>query len=530
MRHNALPVAALGLVPLASAALYDTVIDTKYGSVQGYPAFNSTNTGNLTHWKDITVWKGIPFAATTGGQNRWKEPQPASSWNGTLDARNWGNICPSATNSADGFTIDEDCLNLNIWSPANSTDAKLPVVMWSYPAESTAADALFDGGGMADKGIVFVNYNYRTGPFGWLAHSELSAEFEKVTGSNSSGNWGMLDQFGALKWIHENIADFGGDPNHITVQGQSAGSAATQHILYSNLTKGLIVGAIIESGVRDPHDPLCTSLAEAYATLDTALDKGVTYLNNLNVSSIAEARELTMEELLNGATGSTEATTIMFEAVLDYYAMPDTYLNILKKGLAHDVPVITGNNKDENGATYGLDISLEQYYEDVNETYSGVWIDRFLELYPANDSTTASGAYNSMFTDRSKVGTWFWTQLWYSAKSPKVWNYFWDHAPPGQDQGAYHESEINYVLNNLYATDKPWKAEDYVIAKKMNDYWANFIKTGNPNGADTTVEWPAVSTTKRTVQHVGDGWGPIPIAWSKKVALYKDWFATLVAY
>ncbi|KAJ5118719.1 carboxylesterase [Penicillium atrosanguineum] len=528
MRGIALPV-ALGLVPLASAALYDTIIETKYGYVKGYPAFNSTNTGNMTNWKDITVWKGIPFAATTGGENRWKSPQPASAWNSTLDARDWGPVCPSATTGNNDFTIDEDCLNLNIWSPANSVDAKLPVVMWSYPAESTAADPLFDGGGMADKGIVFVNYNYRTGPFGWLAHPELSEEFKKVTGSNSSGNWGMLDQFAALKWIKANIADFGGDPNHITVQGQSAGSAATQHILYSPLTKGLIVGAIIESGVRDPHDPLCTSLAEAYGTLDTALEDGVTYLSNINVSSIAEARILTTEELLNGATGTTKEDTIMFEATLDYYAMPDTYLNILKKGLAHDVPVITGNNKDENGATYGLELTLEEYYEDLNETYSGVWADRFLELYPANEST-AAGAYNSMFTDRSKVGTWLWTQMWQSSKTSKVWNYFWDHAPPGQTSGAYHESEINYVLNNLYATtDLPWKAEDYEIAKKMNDYWANFIKTGNPNGADTTVAWPAVSS-KKQVQHVGDGWGQIPIAWSKKVTLFKEWFATLVAY
>lgn len=127
----------------------------------------------MTHWKDIAVWKGIPFAATTGGQNRWKAPQPASAWNGTLDARNGGNVCPSAT-SRDNYMIDEDCLDLNIWSPANSTNAKLPVVMWNYPAMSTAADALFDGGGMADQGIVFVNYNHRTGPFGWLAHPELS--------------------------------------------------------------------------------------------------------------------------------------------------------------------------------------------------------------------------------------------------------------------------------------------------------------------------------------------------------------------
>ncbi|GLI73951.1 hypothetical protein PoHVEF18_002183 [Penicillium ochrochloron] len=276
--------------------------------------------------------------------------------------------------------------------------------------------------------------------------------------------------------------------------------AVLGHILYSNLTEGLIVGAIIESGVRDPHDPLCTSLAEAYATLDNALEDGVTYLSNLNVSSIAEDRQLTVEELINGATGSTQATTIMFEAVLDHYAMPDTYLNILKKGIAHDVPVITGNNKDENGATFGLDISLEEYYEEVNETYSGVWVKRFLDLYAANDSTTASGTYNSMFTDRSKVGTWFWTQLWYSTKSAKVWNYFWDHAPPGQTSGAYHGSEINHVLNNF------------------------------PNGADTIVYWPAVSTTKKLVQHVGDGWGQIPIAWSKKLTLFKEWFATLVAY
>ncbi|KAJ5704311.1 carboxylesterase [Penicillium malachiteum] len=276
MRHNTLSVSALGLVPLASAALYDTVIDTKYGSVQGYLAFHSTNTGNLTHWKDITVWKGIPFAATTGGENRWKEPQPASSWNGTMDARNWGNICPSATNSADGFTIDEDCLNLNIWSPTNSTDAKLPVVMWSYPAESTTADPLFDSSDMANKGIMF--------PIRLAYSPELSAEFEKVTGSNSSGNWGMLDQFGVLKWIHENIADFGGNPDHITVQGQSAGSATTY-----NITKGLIIGAIIKSSIYNPYDYLYISLTEAYATLDTTLDNGITYLDNLNVLSITKA-------------------------------------------------------------------------------------------------------------------------------------------------------------------------------------------------------------------------------------------------
>lgn len=135
-------------------------------------------------------------------QNRFRAPQPAEAWNSTYYASSPGPVCPAATSGrGDEYTIDEDCLNLNIWSAANSSDAKLPVAMWSYPAESTAADALFDGGGMADKGVVFVNYNYRAGSFGWLAHPELSAERYAETGVNSSGNWGMLDQQAALKWI-----------------------------------------------------------------------------------------------------------------------------------------------------------------------------------------------------------------------------------------------------------------------------------------------------------------------------------------
>jgi carboxylesterase 2 len=513
----------------AQAALYDTVIQTKDGPVQGYPAFNSSPAGNLTRWKEITVWKGIPFAATTAGQNRFKAPQPAEPWNNTLHAASFGSVCPSATSGDNNYTIDEDCLNLNIWSAANATNAKLPVVMWSYPAESTAADALFDGGGMADKGIVFVNYNYRTGSFGWLAHPELSKEFLLETGHNSSGNWGMLDQFAALKWIRANIASFGGDPDHITVMGQSAGSAATYHIVNSPLTQGLIVGAIIESGVRDPHDPLDPTLAEGYQTLSDSLSTGVEYLASLNVSTIAELRELPMDELITsfGGFGST-GDTIEFSATLDHYAMPATYLQTLQNGPANDVPILTGNTKDESGATYGLNITLAEYLSDLNSTYSGNYTAEFLALYPANDSITASGAYNSQFTDRSKVGTWLWSRLWAVGASSPVYCYFWDHAPPGQDQGAYHESEINYVLNNLYGTDKPWTAEDYAIAAQMNGYWANFIRNGDPNGGNLTT-W-AASTSQAVVQHVGNGWGAIPVASQAKVALFESWFNSLVAY
>ncbi|KAL3478530.1 Alpha/Beta hydrolase protein [Aspergillus californicus] len=513
--------AILAFTPFASAALYDQVIQTPVGPVQGYPAFNSTPTGGLTNWKDITVWKGIPFAASTGGENRFRAPQPAASWNETLDTRNWGPVCPSATTN-DEYTIDEDCLNLNIWSAANSTDAKLPVVMWSYPAASTARDSLFDGAGMADKGVVYVNYNYRTGAFGWLATPELSAEFAKESGSKSSGNWGVLDQHAALKWIHANIAAFGGDPDHITVMGQSAGSAATQHILNSPLTKGLIKGAIIESGVRYPQDPLCASLAENYNTLAVAEQQGEEFMASLNATSTADLRSLPMEDLV-----TMFGSDYSFTATLDNYAIPDTYYNTLVKGLGHNVPIITGNARDENGAEYGLNITLGTYLSDLNSTYSGQWPQKFLEAYPAHDSESASAAYNSQFTERSTVGTWLWARLWASARTSPVYTYIWDHAPPG-GQGVPHESEINYVHNNLYATDKAWTETDYAVAKKMNGYWVNFIKTGNPNG-DGLVHWSPTNAT-RYIQEVGDGWGPVPAASESKVSLFRSWFSTLQKY
>lgn len=531
----------------ARAALYNGTVQTGYGAIQGYQAFSSDPGMNLTNWKEITVWKGIPFAATTAGQNRFKAPQPATPWNSTLLAKSFSNVCPSATGGFGGnYTIDEDCLNLNIWSSANSSADKLPVAMWSYPAESTAADALFDGAGMADKGVVFVNYNYRTGSFGWLAHPELSEEFAATTGHNSSGNWGMLDQFAALKWIKANIAAFGGDPDHITVMGQSAGSAATYHIVNSPLTKDLIVGAIIESGVRDPHDPLCASLAEGYTTQEVSLANGVQYLASLNVSTIAQLRELPMSALITsfmggggspgggGSNSSTSSTSsaISFGATLDYYAMPNTYYQTLLDGPANDVPIMTGNTKDESGATYGLNISIATYMTDVNSTYNGSYIEKFLALYPAgNNSATASASENAQFTDRSKVGTWLWSNLWRAGASSPVYNYFWDHAPPGQDRGAYHESEINYVLNNLYATDSPWTDEDYQIATVMNTYWVNFIKTQNPNG-EGLVNWNASQAGKANaiVQRVGDGFGPIPVAQAAQVKLFEHWFSSLPTY
>lgn len=418
MRYSFQAALLVAAATASEAALHDKVIHTNSGDVVGYRAFNSTPSGlNGTKWQDITVWKGIPFAATTGGENRWKAPQPAPAWNTTLHADAFGPVCPAETMGTE-YPVDEDCLTINIWSAANSSNAKLPVVMWSYPAQGAARDALFDGGGMAAKDIVFVNYNYRAGAFGWMAHPELSEEFAAVSGHNCSGNWAMLDQFAALKWIKKNIEQFGGDPEHITVMGQSAGSAATQHILNSPLTKGDIVGAIIESGVREPRDPLCSSLAENYLPLSENLAQGVSFLESLNVSTIAQARALPYSSLITSFMDKSWS----FTATLDGYAMPATYYDTLMQGAANQVPVLTGNTKDESGATYGLVLNETAYIADVEATYNGTWVQRFLEQYPVSKNGSAGGAYNSQWSDRSKIGTYFWSKLWQTASVQPVYN------------------------------------------------------------------------------------------------------------
>eukprot|EP00644_Phytophthora_capsici_P015262 jgi/Phyca11/507013/fgenesh2_kg.PHYCAscaffold_24_\ len=509
----------------ASAALYDAPISTSYGEIQGYPAFESEPTGNIANWASITTWKNIPYAADTSGSNRWRPPQKPSAWNGTRDALEYGPMCPGVRSDTGNYTVSEDCLNLNIWSPANSTDAKLPVMLWSTPAMSTARDPLFDGGGMAGQGIVYVNYNRRDGIFGYLAHPELGEEMLTDVGVNASGTWGVLDQFAALQWVYDNIEAFGGDPAQITVAGQSAGSAATYHMVNGPLVKGLIKNAIIQSGLRYPYDPLCFTLAENYRTLEVAEATGESALTSYNVSTVDELRDVDMDTLA--------ADTSSWHVVLDGYALPTTYIESLINGPANDVPIITGNTKDESGASTDTNLTVAEYKAALVTQYGDEYADKFFELYSANDTATASAAYNAHYTDTSRISSWLFANTWQQYEKSPFWTYYWDHAPPGQTQGAYHMSEINYVLNNLYLTDSPWEEEDYEIAAKMNGYWANFVKTGNPNGGDsytgndTLVNWPESTAESNGTHHVGDGWGDVLIASTpEQIELFKEFFAT----
>lgn len=375
-------LSVLSLLAPASATLYDQTIQLSQGNVQGAAAFNKSSAPSyITNWKDIAFWKGIPYAATTGGENRWKPPQSAPSWNGTLKATAFGPSCPS---SSAGDGVSEDCLSINIWSPATSTDAKLPVMLWSYAAGGESSQSTYDGAGMAAKDVIFVSYNYRTGPLGWLTLHELAEE------TGATGNYGILDQIEALKWVSENIAAFGGDPESITVAGQSFGSGAVYHLVNSPRTKGMIKGAIAESGLKDPYDPDLWEYGSDYRNMTWAYVFSKTYAESLNAMSVADLRSMDLETVLSGA-GVSDFTG--FDPVHNYHAMPNNYILVsLDEGAPNDVPILVGNNKDEDGIDLSTKYTIAEYKSEINSTY-GPYAAELLALHPAEKTTQATAAY-----------------------------------------------------------------------------------------------------------------------------------------
>ncbi|KAF2667465.1 alpha/beta-hydrolase [Microthyrium microscopicum] len=545
--------------------LWETTIRTNSGPVRGVQAFPTKPAFNISSWQDITVWKGIPYGASTAYENRFKAPQPPKPWTGVRNADKFGDICPVDPNQEAGYPISEDCLNLNIWTAGSSITAKLPVVLWSYPDGASASQPRFDGAKMASRGLVFVNYNYRAAAFAYLVHPELHEERLRESGHNSSGNYRMLDQYAALKWVHENIANFGGDPSKITVAGESGGSAAVYHLVNGPFSKGMISGAISESGIRDPYDPMCATLAENYKDLDYRLEEGKDFLKDRIASSIKDLRALKMEDLLvplsfgpkgkpkdpgNGKGGKgkgmggkgmggkgppafknlpSSSRAWQFGTTLDYFAIPDKYIDTLKKGPANDVPLITGNNKDESGVLPDGQNSPEEYKSEM-EALFGKLAPRFFELYPGRNSSEASLSYNSYYRDANRVSSWLYGNKWAKSAKAPFYSYYWDHAPPGTTQ-AGHMSEIVYALGNLHTQNLSYTAEDYAVEEKLNSYWVNFAKTGNPNTGDaykdgTLEQWHPSVESKEMTHNVGNSWGNVPIAEPAKVQFISDFFAS----
>ncbi|KAL4802711.1 carboxylesterase [Aspergillus unguis] len=523
-----------------------------------FPVIKTNNgpvKGAASPYRDgVTVYKGIPFAAPPTGSKRWTPPTAPEPWTDVLNATEFGPQCAQPYSEAGIFSTgkdstSEDCLYLNVWTPTynKSTDIQsmnLPVYVWIFGGrfEGGSGDVLtYDGTGLASKDIVVVTINYRLGAFGFLAHPELSQE----SGHNSSGNYGILDQQYALRWVQDNIASFGGNPSQVTVGGQSAGSASALDMMWSPLSSGLISGVISESGARGPHDPATGSVATSYNTKEEAESFGVTFLSTMNVSSIAELRQLSMADLIDQGQlmESDYFEGTQFESVwsgpprwrpvIDGYVFPHGYGKSLSLNSHGDVPILTGNNKNENDIQGGPS-TVSEYKSFWTEVFQNASSELF-SLYPVTSDSEASDTSNQLLLDMARVGTWEWAADWAAggAKS-KVYTYFFTKTPAeNEEAGVYHGAELWYAFNNIPYSDYSevtWNETDYQVEATVSDYWANFIRTGDPNG-DGLEEFTPSTADSYSTMWLGEDCHVGPIAQSeKRIEFLRRWMSTLHEY
>jgi para-nitrobenzyl esterase len=445
---------------------------------------------------EISIFKGIPFAAPPVGDLRWKAPQPAKKWTGVLKCDKFsaspmqGKPVPFMMWTEEFITppesLSEDCLYLNIWTPAKSAREKLPVFVWIYGggfSSGSAACAVYDGEDMSKKGVVFVSINYRVGVFGFLAHPGLSAESDNKV----SGNYGLLDQVAALKWIRKNIEAFGGDPQKVTIAGQSAGSMSVCALVVSPLAKGLFRGAIAQSG-GILSSFMNNSLADAEKS-------GVSFMEKLKASNIEELRKKTAEELIT-AGGS-------FRPVYDGYVIPVDVFGAFKNGLFNDVPMMAGWVTGDGSLMGTQTMTPEKYKQQAVEKY-GEKAGEYLKIFPG---TTSDQVTSSLKESGLMQFAALPAYLWAGFSKSKAYIYQFSHIPvdkPGfPNYGAFHTSEVPFALHTLHLWKRPWRDVDFTVEKTMNDYWVNFVKNGNPNG-EGVPEWGVYDKSTGIIMEIGD--------------------------
>jgi para-nitrobenzyl esterase len=429
----------------------------------------------------IRSFKGIPFARPPVGDLRWKEPQPPANWKGVRDAGHFGPQAMQRRIYSDmmfrSAGTGEDCLYLNVWTPAKSANEKLPVLVYFYGGGFSAGDGSeyrYDGESLAKMGIVTITINYRLGIFGFLAHPDLTNE----SPHHSSGNYGLMDQHAALLWVKKNIAAFGGDPNKVTIGGESAGSMSVSVQVASPLSKGLFRGAIAESGAGMGN--------LTPAPLADAEQNGIKFAQKAGAASIADLRKIPADSLLK------MSGLYRFGPDIDGYFLPQTPTAISVAGMEMRVPLLAGWNSAEGDyhGILGNDSTTVDNYKAVLKRLYGANADAIFNAYPAATPYEVKVAATSLASDRFiAYSTWKFIDLQSKTGGKPVYRYFFSQVrqPAGGSHGtvmgASHSSEIEYALGNL-ATNKAysWSVDDYKVSETMESYFANFIKTGDPNG------------------------------------------------
>jgi para-nitrobenzyl esterase len=506
MKHLVLPLTVVLLMACSSMQqgkssknIDITAVNTEAGIVSGVRGGDGS----------VSIFKGIPFAAPPVGELRWKPPVPASHWEGI---RKCDVFPPSAMQNkpapfamwtkefmAPEEPLSEDCLYLNLWTAAKNSDEKRPVIVWIHGGAFTGGSGsvpLYDGEEMARKGVVFITINYRLGVFGFLAHPDLSKESpDKV-----SGNYGILDQIAALQWVRNNVAAFGGDPKRVTIAGQSAGSFSVNALMVSPLAKGLFHRAIGQSGGMFGREP------GLERSLEEAEQAGLKFTASLNVTSLAELRKKTTEEVMKAGGRSG--------IVIDGYVIPPSYATF-EAGKQHDVPLISGWNADD-GVSFGPPAKAETFKAEAEKKY-GEMTGEFLKLFPAGSDEEAGKSQKLQSVLAFGWQNYCWAAMQTKTGKNKAYLYFFTHVPPGEpNYGAFHSAEFGYALNNLKYWNKPFVDWDFQLADIMSSYWVNFAATGNPNGAGLP-EWPAFTPQNTRVMEFGEKAGNISLPYAEQL-------------
>jgi para-nitrobenzyl esterase len=459
----------------------------------------------------LTVYKGIPFAAPPVGELRWRAPQPAPKRDTVLQALKFAPGPVQGGNPPSGKS--EDCLYLNIWSPAKSATDKLPVLVWIYGGGfnfGATSEATYSGEKLAKKGVVLVSIAYRVGQLGFLSHPGLSAE----NPNHVSGNYGLLDMIAGLEWIQKNIAAFGGNPGKVTIFGESAGGIAVSMLCASPLAKGLFHGAISQSGGSFGPPRITTYPGENLKTLHDAEAAGEVYAKNAGYTSIADLRKLDADKL--------PPVRGLAWPIIDGYVIPDDQYKLYEAVKYNKVPILVGYNSDE-GASFAPPKTIQDYATGVNSRY-GKFAEALLKAYPAGAESVSKTARDLARDAAFGWHTWSWARLQSASGKAKVFYYYFDQHPdypagsPKAGYGSPHGQEVAYVFEHLDKQNPQTTDTDLAISDAMGTYWTNFAKYGNPNGKGMP-QWPAFSQAKPVVMYFNQTphTGPVPDAGALQV-------------